>query len=279
MKERSFEFSIWVDGRPVPEYLDEARGTMWLKAGIGQEFELYVGNGTNKRVLAVPSVDGLSVLDGKPRSGNSGGYIVRPRSHVLIPGWRLDNDSVARFEFGDLKAGYVVLMGQPQENIGVITCAFFIEAWAVAEIAPPEPERSQSCGPGGNYNSDNQEQTSLEPSLDYPRIEKLRDLTSSILGRLRPAPSQTGRKQAPPRSESSHVIAKPPTKPGVDTTRDDIAVKFGRKSEHKVVMRSFKRASKKPEVLLTLRYDTIKGLKARGIGCEPPKMWKRWLRR
>ncbi|MBP7053444.1 MAG: hypothetical protein KBE65_20740 [Phycisphaerae bacterium] len=240
MKEGLFEFSVWVDGRPVPEHLDGVGGITWIQGVREQEFALHVQNATNNRVLAVVSVDGLSVMDGKPANYSSGGYILSGGSHILIPGWRLDNNSVARFEFGVSAEGYATLMNQSPRNIGVIACAFFAEAPTVTDIDSGDMLASRR--------------------IDSPASREMGSLASRVTDLLA--------------SHDSSGTSKSSTRPGVETTTDNIAVKFGEKATHKVVVGSFERASDKPEALLSVRYDTVDGLRARGIGCEPPKGWK-----
>lgn len=48
----------------------------------------------------IPSVDGLSVMDGKPAGRKSGGYVVGPHQTLDISGWRIDDNTVAEFGFG-----------------------------------------------------------------------------------------------------------------------------------------------------------------------------------
>ena len=61
---------------------------------------------------------------------------------------------------------------------------------------------------------------------------------------------------------------------GTWPTTDDVAVGFGRKSEHRVARRSFSRATEEPETKISVRYDTKRALDDRGAGCRIPKGWK-----
>jgi hypothetical protein len=83
------------------------------------EYEIRVSNHGPRRITAIVSVDGLSVINGRPASEAHPGYIVEPGGSVLIKGWRRDRDTVAAFSFEDRAQSYASRVGRP-ENIGVI---------------------------------------------------------------------------------------------------------------------------------------------------------------
>lgn len=123
-KEGMFEFEVLVHGRPVREYPHE--GSVFIEGRQGSEFTLRVRNNSGRRVLAIISVDGLSVMNGQPASRKDGGYVIGPYNSIDVPGWRVDNESVAHFFFGNLPEGYATKMGQPT-NIGVIGAVLYLE--------------------------------------------------------------------------------------------------------------------------------------------------------
>ena len=120
-----YVMEVLVNGQPVKEY-PHLDGKTYIEGRRGSEFTLRIKNNIAERVLAVISVDGLSVMDGKTASLSSGGYVLGPLGYIVIPGWRLDNHEVARFFFSHLEASYAAQMDKPQ-NIGVIGCAIFRE--------------------------------------------------------------------------------------------------------------------------------------------------------
>jgi hypothetical protein len=117
-------FEILVNGHPIKQY--PHHGETFVEGRKGSEYTLRVTNNTCGRVEAVVTVDGLSVMNGKEGSFNIGGYLVPAYGHIDIPGWRLDNSSVAKFLFSEMDQAYASLMGKPS-NIGVIGCAIFKE--------------------------------------------------------------------------------------------------------------------------------------------------------
>jgi len=109
---------ILVDSKPLRTVAHHGR-TYLPVPQIGTEYQVRVWNNGPRRIAAIVSVDGLSVINGKPASGNSPGYLVDAHSDILIKGWRRDMDRVAAFSFVDRSESYAKLIGRP-ENIGVI---------------------------------------------------------------------------------------------------------------------------------------------------------------
>jgi hypothetical protein len=109
---------ILVDGRPLQ--VIHHRGGMYLPVPrVGEEYAIRVSNHGARRVVAVVSVDGLSVINGQPASEARSGYIVNPHSSILIQGWRRSLDLVAAFRFVDRSESYAYRLDRP-ENVGVI---------------------------------------------------------------------------------------------------------------------------------------------------------------
>jgi hypothetical protein len=122
---------VLVNGKPVQEYLHESK--TYIEGKEGTEFSLRLKNNSGHRVLFVPTIDGLSVMDGKEASFNSRGYIVDSYSSDTIDGWRTSDDDVAKFFFSKLKESYAAKSGK-SGNQGVIGCAVFEENDRSVEI-------------------------------------------------------------------------------------------------------------------------------------------------
>jgi hypothetical protein len=116
---------ILVDGRPLAT-VHHAGKTYLPVPRMGEEYQIRVWNHGTRRVAAVVSVDGLSVITGRLASETAPGYIVAAFSHILIKGWRRNLDQVAAFRFVERERSYASLMGKP-ENIGVIGLVAFEE--------------------------------------------------------------------------------------------------------------------------------------------------------
>jgi hypothetical protein len=87
---------------------------------MGSEYEIRVTNRGVRRITAIVSVDGLSVITSEPASDLQAGYLVDPYGNIVIKGWRRDSDTVAAFTFEEREHSYAYRMGQ-RDKIGEIT--------------------------------------------------------------------------------------------------------------------------------------------------------------
>lgn len=109
---------VLVHGRVLPTI--SYRGRTYLPVPrLGEEYVLRVWNHGPRRISANLSVDGLSVINGRPLSDANPGYIVGPYEYVDIPGWRRDLETVAAFRFVDRAESYAARRGR-YENVGTI---------------------------------------------------------------------------------------------------------------------------------------------------------------
>jgi hypothetical protein len=117
---------VLVDGQPVR--LVSHEGRLYLPVPrLGVEYALRVTNHGPRRITAVLSVDGLSVLNSKPASVHQPGYIVDPTRSIVIQGWRRDRDTVKAFTFEPRHRSYAWQLGH-RGNVGVIGLVA-IEEW------------------------------------------------------------------------------------------------------------------------------------------------------
>lgn len=134
MRRETFELHVLVYGRAVREY-SHSDGKIYIEGRRGSNFTLRISNNGSKKILAIPTVDGLSVMDGKQGSFDSSGYVLNPFSYVDIPGWRLNNSEIAKFFFSASQDAYAAKMDVPN-NIGVIGCAIFEERQPAYTVTP-----------------------------------------------------------------------------------------------------------------------------------------------
>lgn len=121
----NIEMTILVKGRPIQEYPHE--GTTFVEGRAGSEYEIEIRNHTHQRVEAILSVDGLSVIDGKPAGHQSQGYMIDAKDVIRIPGWMLNSASVAKFAFSGTQQSYTAQSGGDLRNNGVIGAMVFRE--------------------------------------------------------------------------------------------------------------------------------------------------------
>lgn len=133
----NYEVDVLVNGKPIKQF--RHKGTRFIEGRKGSDFEIRFKNNTWRRIEVVASVDGLSVINGKPCGTESEGYLVPARQSITIPGWRLNNDAVAKFVFNDKSRSYTAQMGHGKQNAGVIGFMVFEEEHTTYTITTPTP--------------------------------------------------------------------------------------------------------------------------------------------
>jgi hypothetical protein len=92
----------------------------------GQRYSIVLENHTSHRFEAVGTVDGLDVINGKPGTFDSRGYVLLPFATLEIEGFRTSTSAVAAFRFASVADSYAAQTGSAR-NVGVIGIAFFGE--------------------------------------------------------------------------------------------------------------------------------------------------------
>ncbi len=126
------ELSVLVNGRKIRLFNHE--GKTFLEGRENSEFTLEITNNNWARILAIPSIDSLSVIDGLEASNDSPGYIVQRMGSTKISGWRLDTERAASFKFSKKSESYVKGVTDSDRNVGIIS----IRVWA--EKVPDSPQ-------------------------------------------------------------------------------------------------------------------------------------------
>lgn len=134
MRKQNITLEILVNGNSVSEYSKD--GNRYIEGRKGNEYTLRVKNHTGSRVLVVPTIDGLSVMDGKPGNYDSSGYILDAGGKIDIDGWRTDLQNVRKFQFVKHQKSYSAKSGQGEDNLGVIGVAAFYGAPKVYYTLP-----------------------------------------------------------------------------------------------------------------------------------------------
>ena len=102
------------------------RGRTYVVGQPGNEYAIRIRNCSERRVLAVVSVDGVNVITGETAAPDQSGYVIEPYGYVNIEGWRKDLDRTAAFYFTDPRDAYATRTGRP-DDLGVIGVAVFRE--------------------------------------------------------------------------------------------------------------------------------------------------------
>jgi hypothetical protein len=113
----------------------------------GARYSIGVENKSDFTFEIVVSVDGLSVIDGKPAAFDRSGYILYAHQSIGIDGFRTSDQSVAAFRFGKVSQSYSVEMGHGDRNVGVIGVAFFHEQGKTPVYPSEDTRRREQADP------------------------------------------------------------------------------------------------------------------------------------
>lgn len=136
MKQKAYELRLLVNGKPIHEY--DHKGRTFVEGRKGSPFEVEFKNNSSGRVLVIPSVDGVSTLDGQPATPDSKGFLVKPFQTLVIPGWAVDSQNAAKFVFQDKERSYAAHASTTgTTNAGVIGILVYQEKVEREYRAPP----------------------------------------------------------------------------------------------------------------------------------------------
>lgn len=102
-------------------------GLTFVQGTDGEAYSVVLKNNGPDRAMFVVSVDGLSVIDGKPATKDSDGYVLEGYSSVEIKGWRTSLETVQEFVFKSKDKSYAAGTEAGSSNCGVIACLVFAE--------------------------------------------------------------------------------------------------------------------------------------------------------
>lgn len=121
------DFNVRINGNNVAMYSHE--GKTFVEGRVDTEYALHIKNRNSFRVKVVLTVDQINVINGKPSSGESSeaGYILDAGESQTILGYRLDDDSVAKFKFTKKEASYAQSEHEMKGTTGVLGCRVFSE--------------------------------------------------------------------------------------------------------------------------------------------------------
>jgi hypothetical protein len=127
-------------GEALPVY--RHHGRKYVVGQPGNEYAVRIRNCSNRRLLAVVSIDGVNAVTGESASPDQSGYVLEPGGYVNIQGWRKDLDRTAAFYFSDPADSYAARTGRP-DDLGVIGVALFREVERTAWLSKEDSPESQ----------------------------------------------------------------------------------------------------------------------------------------
>ncbi len=222
-------------GQRLPAYYHQGR--YWIAGTPGNKYAVAVNNKTGQRVMTVVSVDGVNVVTGETAAPDQNGYVLSGGMEYEITGWRKNTNEVATFYFTAIPDSYASRTGRP-DNVGVIGLAVFRE-WT-----PPRPAYSPP------------------PVGAQPRPYSHAD----ALSRAEPDASAPSRNQA---QESGSLAGAEVAKAARD---ERLGTGHGEREGSQVGYTNFRRASSRPNEVLTIYYDSYANLVARGVIASAPRL-------
>lgn len=316
-----YEVEVLVRGRPVKVF--KHKGDHFIEGRKGSVFELKITNNTWDRIEVVASVDGLSVINGEECGPDSEGYVVPARGSVIIPGWKLPDDKAAQFVFEDKRDGYSNQVGKGTTNVGVIGVMVFEEKPVEKPVVIPTPQpypvpypvptpdpwypRPWRIYPDniwyGSGTGDNTAIRGISTSVGSKTVTSnnvLETFGSNSVADSETSFTATSNDSIGATLQNSGVETANMIQAEADVAESlfEIGTGWGKEINHEVTMVEFTRKDNhNPSRILSLFYDTKKGLEARGIevvkstkkkvnqlpnafpiykntGCKPPKNWK-----
>ena len=208
------------------------QGRYWIAGTPGNKYAVSVNNKSGQRVMTVVSVDGVNVVTVETAAAGQNGYVLEGGVNYEITGWRKSTAEVAAFYFTALPDSYAARTDRP-DNVGVIGMAVFRE-WT-----PPRPALSPPLGaqPRPYSHADALSRSLAESESAEPRRKDSTDA----------APSSAAGTMAKAQRE------------------ERLGTGHGEREGSQVSYTNFRRASDRPNEMLTVYYDSYANLVARGI--------------
>ena len=236
-------------------------GRLFVAGRPGARYSLRVNNHTDGRVLVVLSVDGVNILTGETANFDQRGYVFSPFESYDLSGWRKSDTQIAAFTFAPLPQSYAARTGRPGD-VGVIGMAVFKER---APDPPPYPEASASQPSWPDRARREADRFSPQPA------------PSKVLPLAVPAPPPP-----PPATVTARRAAEAPSNAAaqdqsagevVAQRRDEkLGTAHGAREWSMVTTVPFERATRYPQTIRRIEYDTWANLASRGV--IPSSPWQ-----
>ncbi len=228
------------------------RGEYWVAGTPGQRYELWLTSRLDgRRVLATTSVDGINVVTGQTAAELGRGYVLSPHNTSSIKGWRKSEHDVATFNFAAPQASYAAQTGRPA-NIGVIGVALFPEAAQPILPMPaplPQPAPMSRADEARGRVLAQKDGLATAPKAGAPALPAPAAKSA--------APAETTRSG----SDSPNAALRS----AAPSVAQGLGTQHGQRVSSYSPTTAFVRESNSPSEVITLRYDSLENLVARGV--------------
>jgi hypothetical protein len=239
-------------GQPLQVWRHDGR--LFIAGEPGARYSLRVTNHTDGRVLVVMSVDGVNILTGETADYGQRGYVFGPHQSYDVSGWRKSDTEVAAFTFASLSRSYAARTGRPGD-VGVIGLAAFKERVIVQQSVAPAPRaRAHS-------------RNDSEADIPERVVTGRRAASSPAAAPPPPRMAPSARLAAPERS----VAPSEPSDVAVTAQRreEKLGTAHGAREWSVATTVPFERATRYPQLIRRIEYDTYERLAAIGV-VRPP---------
>lgn len=248
-------------------------GQIYAEAPKGGEYQIRLRNTSAFRRLAVVSVDGVNVLDGKDAGFDGQGYVLRPWETIDIPGWRRSDNTVAKFEFREQGGSYAAQTGRGTSNVGVVGVAVFDERINLFNnITFTTFQNTTPLQPFGTIYTHNTAPTASHPGANIlrgGRTKSMSDKEEYTSGniRMRSMKSDDSTMDSFVGDASSASVMGFDSEPAPAPVKD-VGTAYGREAAFHTASTTFNRATTTPALVLSVRYATKERLKSWGVPIE-----------
>ncbi len=223
-------------GITLPTYPHD--GKFYVAGMPGHRYAVRIDNRTGTRVLVVLSIDGVNAVTGETADPNQSGYVLDAYQSTEVDGWRKNLSEIAQFNFTALENSYAARTGRPQ-NVGVIGVAVFREK----QRPPWHNDRIGSASPMSAARSDNA--PAAVPPPPVASTQRAVPMSKARAGNTDARAAETTQRPA--------------------IREESLGTGHGARESSYASYTSFERESSQPNEVVSIWYDSMRNLVARGV--------------
>lgn len=265
------------NGRVLRTY--NHNGQIFAEAPESGEYELRVTNTSPNRRMAVISVDGINVIDGKDAGVEGSGYVLNGWQTTSIKGFLRGSSECARFTFSASQGSYAAQTGRGTKNTGVIGVAVFDEKVKPVVFQPPiiikEVHHHYDRPVYRGYSQTTTTTFGLNGGLESFGAARNGDddtftLSETVCSTV-PDGGATKGLSSPTRSRSGQFAKSTksaqsvPVAAAAAAAAPDLGTEYGRAEAFFTTTTSFERATTAPVLVLSVRYGVTAKLREWGV--------------
>lgn len=242
-------------GRVLRTYAHDGR--LYVAGQPGARYGLRVVNHTAARVMVVLSVDGVNIVTGETANYNQNGYVLAPWGSYDLNGWRKSRTEIAAFQFAPLPQSYAARTGRP-DDVGVIGMAVFRERRV---YRPPVYDAPP-------VRRDRESESSADAAAGYDRAPPPSAVAKAAPSARNEARAGTSSQNQAPAYGSAGGYAPAPQDEKLGTAH-------GAREWAVTEDTTFERATRRPQSVRLIEYDTYANLAALGVIPSSPYAYHR----